>query len=142
MQIQYSELIAKAVEAELNRLRAARPSLALRIDRAGNILVTHLSCRRRRVIRVRVGADGKQHYLVNGSGGNVYSVNADFSCSCPDAHRRGKGCKHSIAVWALSKACWRGKTARPKTTRHDRDSFQGITVDPERLNKIAARLGV
>jgi hypothetical protein len=95
------------------------------------------------VIRVRVAADGKQHYLVNGSSGKVYEVNAHtFECSCPDAHRRGKGCKHSIAVWALSKSCRRRKTARPKTTRHDRDSLRGITVDVENLDWIAARLGV
>ena len=53
------ETIAERVERELERLKAARPHLAGRIERAGNILVTHLSCRRQRVIRVRVGRDGR-----------------------------------------------------------------------------------
>ncbi len=107
-----SQTIAERIEQELDRLRrfadAARPALATRIDRAGDILVTHLSCRRSNVIRVRVGADGPR-FLVSGSGGAVYVVDpASWECSCPDAHRRGKGCKHALACWAL----WRA-SARP-----------------------------
>ncbi len=103
-----SQTIAERIEQELDRLRAARPALATRIDRAGNILVTHLSCRRQRMIRVRVGLDGPR-FLVSGSGGAVYVVDpASWDCSCPDAHRRGKGCKHALACWAL----WRA-SARP-----------------------------
>ena len=100
---------AEAVERELARLRTARPALASRISRAENILVTHLSCRRRRVIRVRV-RDGRARFLVasQGSAGAVYVVDpGDWSCSCPDHHRRGAGCKHSIACWALAKAAGR-----------------------------------
>ncbi len=48
------DTIAVSVERELNRVRAARPGLASRVERAGDIVVTHLSCRRQRVIRVRV----------------------------------------------------------------------------------------
>ncbi len=103
-----SQTIAERIEQELDRLRAARPALATRIDRAGNILVTHLSCRRSNVIRVRVGADGPR-FLVSGSGGAVYVVDpANWSCSCPDHHRRGRGCKHALACWALGRA-----SARP-----------------------------
>jgi hypothetical protein len=104
--------VADAVERELDRLRAARPHLDSRIERAENILVAHLSCKGtgRRVIRVRLGAGGHvRRFLVNGSGGAVYTVDpADWQCSCPDAHRRGKGCKHALACWAL----WR-ISARP-----------------------------
>ena len=96
------ERIAEAVERELERVRAARPHLAGRVDRAGNILVTHLSCRRQRLIRVRVGRDGRARFLVSGSKGAVYVVDpADWSCTCPDHHRRGAGCKHALACWAL-----------------------------------------
>lgn len=102
------EQIAEAVERELERVRAARPTLASRVERAGNILVTHLSCRRQRVIRVRV-RDGRPRFLVSGSAGAVYIVNpASWECSCPDHHRRGAGCKHALACWAL----WRA-SARP-----------------------------
>ncbi len=102
------ERIAEAVEQELARVRRARPALASRISRAESIIVSHLSCRRARVIRVRV-RDGHARFLVSGSGGAVYVVDpADWSCTCPDHHRRGGGCKHSIACWALRRA-----SARP-----------------------------
>ena len=101
--------LPEAVERELDRLRAACPALASRISRAENILVTHLSCRRQRVMRVRVGSDGPR-FLVKGSGGAVYVVEPGrWSCSCPDAQRRGRGCKHAIACWAL----WRASARRP-----------------------------
>jgi hypothetical protein len=39
----------------------------------------------------------------------VYVVDpGDWSCTCPDHHRRGRGCKHALACWAL----WRA-SARP-----------------------------
>ena len=104
----FSEKIADRVERELKRLRAARPALAPRISRAENILVTHLSCRRQRVIRVRV-TGGRARFLVSGSAGAVYVVDpSGWSCTCPDHHRRGAGCKHALACWAL----WRA-SARP-----------------------------
>ena len=105
--------VAERVEAELGRLRAARPHLAPRISRAENILVTHLSCRRQRLIRVRANADGAR-FLVSGSEGAVYVVDpASWGCSCPDAHRRGKGCKHALACWALWRASARPASLRP-----------------------------
>lgn len=102
------ETIAERVERELERVRAARPALSSRISRAESIVVTHLSCRRQRMIRVRVSG-GQARFLVNGSAGAVYVVDpASWECSCPDAHRRGKGCRHALACWAL----WRA-SARP-----------------------------
>lgn len=96
--------IAESVERELDRVRAARPALASRVDRAANIVATHLSCRRQRVIRVRVSG-GVARFLVSGSKGAVYVVDpASWSCTCPDAHRHGKGCKHALACWALARA--------------------------------------
>ena len=103
------EGIAEAVERELERLRAARPHLAPRTSRAKNILVAHLACRRQRLIRVRTSG-GRARFLVRGSKGAVYVVDpAGWSCSCPDHHRRGAACKHSIACYAL----WRASSARP-----------------------------
>ncbi len=97
------ETIAGRVEQELARVPAARPSLASRISRAEGILVTHLSCRRQRVIRVRVSG-GHARFLVasQGSKGAVYVVDpASWECSCPDHHRGGGGCTPSWACWAL-----------------------------------------
>ena len=105
---EHLEGIAERVERELERLRERRPHLAGRIERAGNILVTHLSCRRQRLIRVRVSG-GQARLLVRGSGGAVYVVDpTSWSCTCPDHHRRGAACKHSIACWAL----WRASAAQ------------------------------
>ena len=102
--ITVAQNIAESVERELERLRAARPGLASRVDRAANIVATHLSCRRQRVIRVRVSG-GVARFLVSGSKGAVYVVDpASWSCTCPDAHRHGKGCKHALACWALARA--------------------------------------
>lgn len=93
--------LAVRIEGEIVRLRAKRPALSERIDRAEHILVTHLACPRQRPIRVRV-RNGKPRFLVSGSGGSVYVVDpADWSCSCPDHHRRGGICKHGIAVYIL-----------------------------------------
>ena len=102
------ETIAGRVEREFERVRAARPALSSHVSRAEGIIVAHLSCRRQRVIRVRV-RDGRARFLVSGSESAVYVIDpADWSCSCPDHHRRGKGCKHALACWAL----WRA-SARP-----------------------------
>ena len=44
------ETIAGRVERELAMERAARPALSSHVSRAEGIIVTHLSCRRQRVI--------------------------------------------------------------------------------------------
>ena len=107
------ETVAGRIEQELARVRAARPALASRISRAENIVVMHLSCRRQRTIRVRV-RDGRPRFLVSGSAGAVYVVNpGDWSCTCPDHHRRGAGCKHAVACWALWRASARPASLRP-----------------------------
>ncbi len=99
--ITVAQSIAESIERELDRVKAARPGLVSRVERAENIIVTHLSCRRANMVRVRVTGKGAR-FLVSGSKGAVYVVDpASWSCSCPDAHRRGAGCKHSIACWAL-----------------------------------------
>jgi hypothetical protein len=96
--------LAARIERELERLKAKRPALAPRIGRAANLLVTHLACPRQRVIRVRV-RQGRPRFLVNGSGGTVYSVDpSDWSCTCPDHHRRGGVCKHGLACYVLVRA--------------------------------------
>ncbi len=112
--ITVAQTIAERIERELERVRAARPALSSRISRAESIVVTHLSCRRQRVIQVRI-RDGRARFLVSGSGGAVYVVDpATWGCTCPDHHRRGAGCKHAIACWAL----WRA-SARPAALSGD-----------------------
>ncbi len=118
------DTIAESVERELSRLSAARPGLASRVERAGNIVVTHLSCRRQRVIRVRV-REGRARFLVSGSGGAVYVVDpSTWSCTCPDHHRRGAGCKHSIACWALWRAS--ARPALPGGVAEDLDGLEHV----------------
>lgn len=96
--------LAVRIEEEVDRLRKKRPHLQARIDRAANILVTHLACPRQRPIRVRV-RQGRPRVLVNGSGGSVYAVDPrTWDCSCPDHHRRDGICKHGIAVYVLVRA--------------------------------------
>ena len=95
--ITVAQNIAECVEQELARVRAARPSLASRISRAENILVTHHSSRRQRVLRVRTYG-GRAPFLVSGSGGAVYIVDpASWSCSCPDHYLGGAAWGHSVA---------------------------------------------
>lgn len=98
------ESVAARIEEEIARLRKKHPALGERLDRAANLVVTHLACPRPRVIRVRVSG-GRPRLLVRGSGGAVYVVDpADWSCSCPDSHRRGKGCKHALGCFVLARA--------------------------------------
>lgn len=109
------DCIAESVEREIERLKELRPTLEARIDRAASILVLQLSSRRdHSPMRVRVGADKRPRVLVASStaGGAVYVVDpTDWSCTCPDYHRRGgEGvCKHAVATFLL----WRvGKHPR------------------------------
>jgi hypothetical protein len=47
-------------------------------------------------------ADGQRFALIPGSGGHVYYT-SELGCSCPDASRRGGGCKHQTAyrLWQV-----------------------------------------
>ena len=96
------------VEAELDRLRAARPALSARIDRAASILLLQLSSPPRlRPMRVRVGPQGVRFLIRSAtSSGVVYAVDPrSWSCTCPDFHRRPSpaACKHGICSWILYK---------------------------------------
>lgn len=97
--------LAQALEREIERIREARPHLSSRLDRASNLLLLQLaSPPRQRPVRVRIAADGRRSFLVSStsSDGVVYSVDpATYSCSCPDAHRRGIGCKHGLCCFIL-----------------------------------------
>jgi hypothetical protein len=101
------EFLAGQVEAELDRLRAARPALADRIDRAAGILLLQLSSPpRMRPIRCRVGAMGPKFLVSSGrERGATYVLRPHtWACSCPDQHRTGlRACKHSISCWILWK---------------------------------------
>jgi hypothetical protein len=107
----FTDQLAVSIEAEIERVREARPHLSSRLDRAGALLVAQLSLPpQTRPVRVRIGTDGRRlRFLVRSltSGGVVYCVSAGtFQCSCPDAHRwgQGRGCKHSLAVYILLRA--------------------------------------
>jgi hypothetical protein len=98
-------LLAERIEAEIERIREARPHLSSRLDRASNLLLLQLASPPwQRPVRVRIAADGHRRFLVSStsSGGVVYSVDpTTYSCSCPDAHRRGLGCKHGLCCFIL-----------------------------------------
>ena len=102
------DVLAARVEEELARLREARSHLASRVDRVATVLVMQLSSSARtRPIRCRVRKGGRRVYLVSSltSGGVTYEVSpADWSCSCPDHHRHGPGCKHALGCWVLATA--------------------------------------
>ncbi len=111
------------IEREIARLKAARPNLATRIERAEHILVTHLSTANgtHKPIKVRVRADGSRSFVVR-SGAKlrkVYTVKGSgFTCDCPDSRRRHSACKHGIACWLLERAARRPSSfaiAAPKT---------------------------
>ncbi len=102
------EEIAAKAEAELERLRAARPALASRIDRAENIICRQLgSLKGYRPIRITLHPDGDHTYHVASDGklGRSYTVNPGTgSCDCADYRRREAGCKHAIACWVIDRA--------------------------------------
>lgn len=96
------------IEQEIARLKAARPALASRVERAEQIVTMQASLANgSRPVRVRVHADGSRSYTVR-SGSKlrkVYTVNpAIWSCSCPDHRRRAAACKHAVACWLLERA--------------------------------------
>lgn len=111
--------LADRAAVELARVAAARPALGSRCERAAGILAEHAVAPRSGVIRGQLCGGELVGYLVRGSGGAVYRVEAKGSwrCSCPDHHgrhrRRGssRACKHGLAVWAL----WRAASVAPSS---------------------------
>jgi len=104
-----TQSVAEIMERDIARLKAARPHLASRIERAEHILVTHLSTSNgSRPVKVRCHADGSRSYRV-ASGSKLarsYAVSPEFwSCECPDHRRRRAACKHALACWILERAC-------------------------------------
>ncbi len=105
------EGLVKHAAVELGRV-AARPELGSRCERAAAIVARHLEAPRSGVIRAQLRGGELVGYLVRGTEGAVYRVEAKGSwrCSCPDHHgrhrRRGssRACKHGLAVWALWRA--------------------------------------
>jgi len=96
------------MERDIARLKAARPRLASRVERAEHILVTQLSTANgSRPVKVRVHADGSRSYTVR-SGSKLsrsYRVErSSWSCECPDHRRRQAACKHALACWVLERA--------------------------------------
>lgn len=107
------EVLATRASVELARVATVRPALGKRCERAEGILARHVAAPRAGVIRARVRGGELVGYLVRGSGGAVYRVEAmgSWRCSCPDHHgrhrRRAEGsraCKHGLACWALWRA--------------------------------------
>ena len=140
------ERIVEAVEEELARLREKRPGLASRLDRAGHLLVVHLSDPRSGTIRVRVGSDGCPRFVVRSlASAGVYVVDPrdSWRCSCPDHHRRDAACKHSLACWCLwaadrraqrkgCSACDRGWVFLPREIVDPKSGEIAQTINPVR----------
>lgn len=104
--------IAEIMERDIARLKAARPQLTSRIERAEHILVSQLSTANgSRPVKVRVHADGSRSYTVRSGSRLCRSYHVDqtsWECECPD-HRRRRGqrssaCKHALACWVLERA--------------------------------------
>ena len=125
------QVLADRAAVELVRVAAARPALSSRCERAAVILAEHAVSPRRRLIRAQLRGGELVGYLVRGSGGAVYRVEAKGSwrCSCPDHHgrhrRRSEGsraCKHGLACWALWRAAVVGTPAPAveARVRHER----------------------
>ncbi len=93
------------VVATLDRIKAKRPALASRVDRAEHIITVQLSVAGgMRPIRVRMKADGTHEYIVRAGSKlqRTYTVEPlTFRCSCPDAVNRATTCKHGIACYTL-----------------------------------------
>jgi hypothetical protein len=107
------EVLVSRASVELGRVAMVRPALGKRCERAEGILAGYVASPRAGLIRARVRSGELVGYLVRGSGGAVYRVEAKGSwrCSCPDHHgrhrRRAEGslaCKHALACWALWRA--------------------------------------
>ena len=107
------EALALRAGVELGRVAVLRPELNARCERAAGILAGHAEAPRSGLIRAQFRGGELVGYLVRGSGGAVYRVEAKGSwrCSCPDHHGRhrrrwegSRACKHGLACWALWRA--------------------------------------
>lgn len=99
--------VAGRIEAELERIKAARPALRSRCERAESIIVGQLSLSNgSRPVKVRLSADGTYTYRVR-SGSKLkreYVVDPHtWSCSCPDHRRRHAACKHVISCYLMER---------------------------------------
>ncbi len=99
------EVRVTQIVEELERIKAARPSLASRVERAEHIITTQLSVSNgSRPVRVRLHADGTHKYFVR-SGSKLqleYIIDPmTWRCDCPDHAKRGAACKHVIACFTL-----------------------------------------
>ncbi len=85
--------VVEAIEREIARLKAARPRLSTRVERAEYIIATQLSTANGTVkpIKVRVHADGSRSYAVRSgaklsqsssrqNGGSGAAVDAEICC--------------------------------------------------------------
>lgn len=103
------------IEAEIERLKRARPGLEARITKASNILVAHLAGRPAMpIVRVRISKTGRPRFLFTSLTGNgaVYTVDpVSWSCSCPDHQRRDAACKHGLAAYVLARVAQREEAA-------------------------------
>lgn len=88
--------------ARFAQLKAQRPELAARIDRAADLLARHLNNRAGRWIVAHVDARGCVSYTFKGSDGKTWHATHKH-CDCPDANdpRRPGVCKHMLAARAL-----------------------------------------
>lgn len=93
------------IVATLDRIKAKRPALASRVDRAEHILTVQLSVMNgQRPIKVRRTADGRYHYVVKSGAKLTKTYKIDpvrWECTCPDYRKRNKVCKHGIACYTL-----------------------------------------
>jgi len=104
--------------ADRAAVELSRVALSSRCKRAEGILAGHATAPRAGLIRARLRGGELVGYLVSGSGGAVYRVEAKgpWRCSCPDHHGRhrrrtggSRACKHGLACWAL----WRAAVGTP-----------------------------
>ncbi|MGI8540786.1 MAG: hypothetical protein ACR2N0_13610 [Rubrobacteraceae bacterium] len=101
--------VVDRIEREIARLKAARPHLESRVERAEHILVAHLATANgtHKPLKVRIHADGSRSFTVRSCSKlrKVYTVSGEgFECDCPDARRRHAACKHGIACYILERA--------------------------------------
>src|SRR5215204_382292 len=70
------EVLAARAGVELGRVAMVRPALAKRCERAEGILLGHVAAPQASLIRARIQGGELVGYLVSGSGGAVYRVEA------------------------------------------------------------------